>query len=264
LAPPPPRGSRDAGGDHPRTTRARAEETTQIVTAALELELSTLYVRSADGALERERRADPAAFFAPPMVAVACGDGGLVWACGKTLPPSIVAEVDARLRTLPTPLTLPGVGWAPDIADELVDLLPGPGERQVSVGPSYVAPLDRTVRGHQVDLRTSNDTDLADVRPLLPERDAVLDPPWAVTIVDGRVAAVCETARSAPLSVEAGVWTYEPHRRRGLGTVVTGAWLDLVGADRTAFYSTSADNHASQGVARRLGLTPIGQWWQVR
>jgi RimJ/RimL family protein N-acetyltransferase len=34
-------------------------------------------------------------------------------------------------------------------------------------------------------------------------------------------------------------------------------------AGRTAFYSTSEDNLASQGVARRLGLRPLGQWWTV-
>ena len=83
-----------------------------------------------------------------------------------------------------------------------------------------------------------------------------------MALVDGDVAAVCETARSAPSSVEAGLWTYEPHRRRGFGAAVTAAWSTLV-TDRTAFYSTSWDNHASQGVARALGLHPIGHWWQV-
>jgi RimJ/RimL family protein N-acetyltransferase len=113
-------------------------------------------------------------------------------------------------------------------------------------------------------LRTSEDTDVADVQPLLPEADAVLDPPGGVARVDGEAAAVWETARSAPRSGEAGVWTYEAHRRRGLATLVTSAWLDLVTPDRTAFYSTSADNLGSQGVARRLGLTSVAQWWQVR
>jgi hypothetical protein len=43
---------------------------------------------------------------------------------------------------------------------------------------------------------------------------------------------------------------------------VTAAWARLV-SDRTAFYSTDWDNVASQGIARRLGLRPLGQWWQV-
>jgi predicted GNAT family acetyltransferase len=86
--------------------------------------------------------------------------------------------------------------------------------------------------------------------------------PWAVVVVEGHVAAVCETARSAPASVEAGVWTYDQYRRRGYGTAATAAWTTLV-ADRTTFYSTSFDNIGSQGIARRLGLSPLGHWWQV-
>src|SRR5262249_21006821 len=73
---------------------------------------------------------------------------------------------------------------------------------------------------------------------------------------------VCETARSTPVAVEAGVWTYEPHRRKGLAAAVTATWAGLVDG-RTAFYGTSWDNHGSQAVARRLGLMPLGQWWQL-
>jgi RimJ/RimL family protein N-acetyltransferase len=89
-----------------------------------------------------------------------------------------------------------------------------------------------------------------------------LDPPWAVAMVDGRVAAVCETARSAPSSVEAGLWVYDEYRRRGLGTAVAAAWASLA-TERTAFYSTNHDNLGSQGVARRLGLRPLGYLWHV-
>jgi hypothetical protein len=209
----------------------------------------------------------PVPFAPPPLVAVACGAEGLAWACGSAVPTVTVAEVAAALRTEPVPVDVPPVGWAPVCADFVLAALAAGGEAaQVSAGPSFVAPVDRADRSPApdgVELRTSEDTDLAELRPLLPERDAVLAPPGGVGVVDGESAAVCDTARSAPSSVEAGVWTYERHRRRGLATTVTSAWLALVG-DRTAFYSTSSDNVASQGVARRLGLTPIGQWWQVR
>jgi hypothetical protein len=233
----------------------------------LDLELSTLYVRTPDGRLERERRASTG-FYAPPFVAVACGVDGLVWACSAALPGPTVAEVDAILRDEPVPQHLPDVGWSPDAAARLIMVLPAPDERTIGTGPSYVAPLDRRpaqAAPEGIERRTSADTDLAELGALLPERDATLDPPWVVAIVDGEAAAVCETARSAPDSVEAGVWTSERFRRRGLATAVTDAWLGLVASsERTAFYSTSDDNLGSQGVARRLGLTPIGQWWQVR
>jgi RimJ/RimL family protein N-acetyltransferase len=113
-----------------------------------------------------------------------------------------------------------------------------------------------------IELRASPEHDAGSLRGLMPEEDRGLGEPWVVAMADGAVAAVCETSRSAPGSVEAGVWTYEPHRQRGLASAVVAAWSTLV-TDRLAFYSTSWDNVASQGVARRLGLRPLGDWWQV-
>ena len=228
----------------------------------LDLELSTLYVLDAHGRLERERRES---FFPPPLVAVACGKDGITWACGSAVPAPIVAEVEGVLRDEPAIGEVPRVGWAPVAADAILAYLPEVGPVEVDVGPSYVAPVEgRPSPAPTIELRTSADTDLADLANLLPERDRRLDPPWVVAIVEGAAAAVCETARSAPHAVEAGVWTYERHRRRGLASLVTATWIDLVRPERTAFYSTSADNLGSQGVARRLGLTPLAQWWQVR
>ncbi len=124
-----------------------------------------------------------------------------------------------------------------------------------------VRPSRSRARVH-AELRTSDDLDLDCLRGRMPERDRQLTAPWVVALVDGEVAAVCESARSTSRAVEAGVWTYEPHRRRGLGAAVTAAWTELV-ADRVAFYSTFWDNRASQAVARHLALEPLGQWWQV-
>lgn len=127
--------------------------------------------------------------------------------------------------------------------------------------PAVPAPEGSAPDG--VELVGGGDGDEDGLRGVMPEADrATLLEPWTVALVDGRVAAVCETARSAPASVEAGVWTYEPYRRRGLAAAVTAAWSAQV-VGRTAFYSTSDDNVASQGVARRLGLRQLGQWWSV-
>jgi RimJ/RimL family protein N-acetyltransferase len=154
------------------------------------------------------------------------------------------------------------VGWAPESATEVLGLLASTHALDRAVrGPSYVLTAAPTAPDG-IEMWSSANTDVMRLVGLMPEADRHLVEPWVVAVDGGHVAAVCECARSAPNAVEAGVWTYEPYRRRGLATAVTAAWTALVG-DRTVFYSTSFDNLGSQGVARRLALRPLGQWWQV-
>lgn len=229
-------------------------------TALLRLEIETGWVTDADGRLVRSRTPE---WRPVPLLTVGVGAGGLCWALSSGLPVALAAAVaDALVATGPAEAT-PAVGWAPGTADALLGLLADVGAlRTPSRGPAYLVPSAR--RGHDgVELVPGRDGDEARLRGMMPEHDRTsLLEPWTVAVVDGQVAAVCETARSATTSVEAGVWTYEPYRRRGLAAAVTAAWSAQV-AERTAFYSTSDDNLASQGVARRLGLRPLGQWWSV-
>jgi hypothetical protein len=78
----------------------------------------------------------------------------------------------------------------------------------------------------------------------------------AVAAFDGdRAVAICASARIGAEACEAGVETVPAYRGRGLAAAVTAAWAELV-RDRglLPLYSTSWDNVASQGVARRLGM----------
>ena len=246
---------------------------------ALELlrrELATLWRVDAEGRLAGVRSSDPGPL---PWVVVASdvGGAGRVWACSVDLDPRVVDGVDALLSggadvRAVAPLVAGGV---------------------VHEGPSYVGPAapagvrDRLVVGAAEDGRAqqagpeepvgvrdgivvgvaAHDRERLAAR--MPEEDrAALVEPWVVALAEGGdVGSVCETARDAPVvaGVEAGVWTYEPFRRRGLAVAAVSAWMDVqAGRGRTAFSSTSADNLASQGVARRLGLRPLGWWWSVR
>jgi hypothetical protein len=84
--------------------------------------------------------------------------------------------------------------------------------------------------------------------------------PVAVSLEAGRVAAVCFCSRLGERACEAGLETLPEHRRRGHGAAAAALWATLVRATgRTALYSTSWDNLASQGVARRLGLIRYGE-----
>ncbi len=182
----------------------------------------------------------------------------MVWATHADLDDAARATVDRLLATEPPRPAR--VGWAPTVAS---GLLAATGAATTTTGPSFVMadpPGPRPLAGVQV--RTDADLPLAELDPLLPERDRGLCAPWAIALVDGLPAAVCETARATPEAVEAGVWTYPPYRRRGLATAVTAAWSRMHGP-RTVFYSCAADNLASQAVARRLGFCRLAHWWQA-
>ncbi len=89
--------------------------------------------------------------------------------------------------------------------------------------------------------------------------------PCAIGLVAGRVTALCHTPVASPSAAEAGVWTHPEARRRGYGAAVTAAWARLAAPRfETLFYSTSLENAGSRGIARTLGLRPLGRIWQLR
>jgi RimJ/RimL family protein N-acetyltransferase len=145
-----------------------------------------------------------------------------------------------------------------------------------SSGPSYITeriPLIEVAPPAKVT--RSDQSDVAALRPLVPREENwpahewadLLDGKlgaWAITTVGQRVASICHTPRLTPHGAEAGVWTDPDFRRRGYGAAVTAAWASVMaGSGRHLFYSTSADNIASQGVAARVGARPIGWLWQL-
>jgi GNAT superfamily N-acetyltransferase len=80
---------------------------------------------------------------------------------------------------------------------------------------------------------------------------------------DGAAVAVCFSSRSGPRAVEAEVETLPAFRGRGYAVAVTAAWARAVqAAGSIPLYTTSWENLASQGVARRLRLRQYGtDWW---
>ncbi|QDP94548.1 GNAT family N-acetyltransferase [Microlunatus elymi] len=89
--------------------------------------------------------------------------------------------------------------------------------------------------------------------------------PWAMVVDGDRMLSLCHCARLAPAGVEAGTWTAEDVRGRGLAAVATAAWADACRSlPGHVFYSTDRANVASQRVAARLNLPLIGQLWKFR
>jgi len=94
--------------------------------------------------------------------------------------------------------------------------------------------------------------------------DGVLGP-WAMALVDARVVSICHTPGAmSDRAAECGVWTHPDYRGRGYASEVTAVWADVLRpSGRLLFYSTLPENLASQRVAARLQLRPLGRMWTL-
>jgi hypothetical protein len=228
------------------------------IASLLQLELETLWITDDDGRVVRARTPE---YRPAPALTVAQGHGELVWAAGRTVDAPAFDEI-ADVFGHEHSETQAAIGWRPTSCDRLLDLLGAHVSGREERGPAFVL-TDTPEPASGIDCWTSEHIDSDNLRGRMREEDRCsLVSPWAVAVIDGSVAAVCETARSALTSVEAGVWTYEPFRRRGFGAAAVAAWTNLV-TERTVFYSTTFDNVASQRIAHSLGFRPIGHWWWI-
>ena len=134
---------------------------------------------------------------------------------------------------------------------------------RVWVGPAYrfpecITPPTDVIHLSSEDARLLKE-DLADIRPELNSPY-----PCLAIIEDSQVVSICRSVRASARAHEAGVETLTSHRRRGHATSVGAAWALAVRAlNLIPLYSTSWDNVASQGIARRLGLVQYGVDYHV-
>jgi hypothetical protein len=88
--------------------------------------------------------------------------------------------------------------------------------------------------------------------------------PWCAVLEGEEIASIAFAARLAGCGAEIGVYTFQPHRRRGHATAATAAWCSMPEFEgRTLFYSTSTTNAPSQRVAAGLGLRRFGATLRV-
>ena len=208
-------------------------------------------------------------------------------------------ESDAYGRLRPSPLlaiAVAGDGHAfhfgPDLPDDLRTAFSGEIEDAQALLEEYRKRLSRPTRieggpsysfGEGTSIPILSDLTISTSDEEVPQSlvDARPDPwwepdewrdllagrlgPWAIGHAEERVASLCHTPVGATLAAEAGVWTHPEWRGRGYAPTVTAAWARVARLRfETLFYSTGANNAASQAVARKLGLRPIGWIWQLR
>jgi hypothetical protein len=206
-----------------------------------------------------------------PQLAIAAGSDGRTVAIGSDVPDDLTDELRAVARARPWGEE---VGEPPRALDRCIEVLSRLGHVEVTSGPSFVVPVGAVaVAVVQPELRrsTGSDDDLIPLRPVDwwepgEWRDLVAGDlgPWAMSVEQGQVTALCHSSRLTQRAAEAGLWTHPDFRRQGRASTVTAAWAAHPGlGERVRFYSTSSDNFASQRVAAGLALRPIGWMWKL-
>ena len=88
--------------------------------------------------------------------------------------------------------------------------------------------------------------------------------PVAAAIAQGMAVSVCFCSRLPGQATEAGLETLEPFRGRGYAAAAVIGWAAAVRQRGILpLYSTSWANHASQAVARKLGMVRYGEDWSI-
>jgi hypothetical protein len=217
-----------------------------------QLQLETLFVLDDERRIlaTREYNRSPG-----PAFCLIRNGSSCVWAVNADVPQHVAAKVGALAASEPLTNTLTD---PPRHADAYVALLRG----RVDAGPVFTFPAN---------LPASNDsvvvTDLSVLERHLHGWTADELPhcaPIFGILEDGYALSVCFCARRSPEAAEAGLNTADSFRNRGLGSRVTSAWARAIrDSGRLPLYSTSWENPASLGVARKLQLTACGCDWSL-
>lgn len=217
----------------------------------MRLRLETSFVYDGRGRMLRDN--DPDGRPAPRLLVARTPDGAS-YRVGHTVPDDIAAQLAAIIAGEPPA----GDFRTPPAGVEALRMALA-GDAPITEeggGPAYRFPDTLTPPQEAVPI-TAADVDI--VKASFPwVTEAGWQPCFAV-VRDGVAVSVCFSARLGPWVAEAGVETLPAFRGRGYAAAVTTAWgaaIRKIG--RIPLYSTSWDNLASQGVARRLGLTMYG------
>lgn len=225
--------------------------------AIMELQASALFCHDADGRL---LSINVPSRYPAPRVFVGRTLAGNLSRFRFDLPDVLVERLSALIASEPNARSEDELEQPPGFLPEMIELL----TEQAAVediwhGPAWSFPESLGVAGTRATrVDASNANVFTRWFPWLVEELADSWPCFA--IIDGADAvAVCRSVRTTAEAVEAGVETVEAYRGRGYASSVVHAWAVAVrNYGLVPLYSTSWDNLASRGVARRLGLRLFG------
>lgn len=228
----------------------------------IETQLEVLFTRDAVGRLVATRDPVPAT---APRVFLGRSAERNVWAVRGDVDAATCEALLRACREEPLADAL-HAGAAPVCRARVRALLAAAAPVEVEWrGPAFVLPgqLPRDARARVVS------RDEASVwRGAFPwlEEDFEALSPVVIAFDGGAPAALCHSPRGCTASAaEAGVETLAAFRGRGLATAAVACWGRAVqGSGRAALYSTSWENAASLGVAKRLSARLYGEDWHLR
>lgn len=183
---------------------------------------------------------------------------GNFWRFGQHTSPDVAERLEVLCRREPIVPNLAALRRLPTQFDAFAQALApvtavshGPEFRfPEPIAPPSALPVERITREDEARLAPH----FAWMLPLL---DA-MPPAWAVE-QDGKFVAACFSSRTTAQADEAGVFTVEAYRGKGFAPAVVAAWaMGIRALGRVPLYGTDWENAASQRVAARLGLIPIG------
>jgi hypothetical protein len=197
---------------------------------------------------------------------------GNVWRFREDLPRETIAEL-SRLagkegplpQGHPAPERVQAIRSVIGAATEILSEWRGPAFRfPEEIASEPAAPGEPEIAALEPGMEGLLDEFFGDMKPELVTRQPIF-----AAIEDGRAVSLAHAARpravdGSPmcLATEVGVETAPGHRGRGLAPRVVAAWgREVREAGGEPMYSTSWDNKASRGVARKLGLLFYGEDW---
>ena len=223
----------------------------------MHIQAETLYRYDTDGRLRCiNEPGDPPA----PRFFMGRTAQGNLWRFRHDMPATIVQQIEALCDS--EPASAP-TGHPPLHYDAIraILLAQAPIETEFR-GPAYRIPDSLEPPPGIVLISEANQQLLErwfmDWLPVTPEQTA------AAAVEAGVAVAICFCSRLTSRAAEAGVETAAPFRRRGHAAAAVAGWAaQLRRRGRLALYSTSWDNLASQGVARKLGMRLYGEDWSI-
>jgi RimJ/RimL family protein N-acetyltransferase len=219
----------------------------------MQLQVAALYELDARSRLLRVNEPDGAG---APRLFVGRTASGTLWRFRHDLPDALLREIERLLRAEPV---VPDPTRPLACLDELLAAL----ERQAPVtatwsGPAWRFPENLAAPAGVVGIAPDNADLLRPTYPWLAANLPAYQPCFAI-LQQGAAVSICFSARNSPRAAEAGVQTHDAFRGRGYASSTVAAWASAVRREnRIPLYSTSWDNAASRGVARRLGLVLYG------